>query len=106
MLMDSPNPDLEKETLLPTCHCESRQKREKVRACTPKRSACLREAPHCGTKAGRASVAISLKKARLLRFTRRDNSLNRDFGMGRIMDRGGGQAEGEGKFKTFLDGLS
>jgi len=26
-----PNSDLENETLIPLCHCESRQKREKVR---------------------------------------------------------------------------
>ena len=31
-----PNPDLENGNPFSICHCESRQKREKVRACTPK----------------------------------------------------------------------
>jgi hypothetical protein len=33
-------------------------------------------------------VAISLKKARLLRFTRNDNLLNRDLGKHNSLDRG------------------
>jgi len=36
MTLFDPNPNLENETLSPFCHCQSRQKREKVRACTPK----------------------------------------------------------------------
>ena len=73
-----PNSDLENKTLPLSSHCESRQKREKMRACTPKCSVCLREAALA--KAGRASVAISLKKTRLLRFTRNNNFPNRDLG--------------------------
>jgi len=68
-----PNPDIEKETVFPPCHCEHLK------------GACLHaEVSACGRQDKQAlrhaGVAISLKKTGLLRFTRNDDSLNLDLG--------------------------
>jgi hypothetical protein len=85
-MMDDSNSDLENKTLSLSSHCEHPKGaclHAEVLAfvkqiCAAKRSgtqACLR-----AEALRRASVAISLKKTRLLRFTRNDNFLNRDLG--------------------------
>jgi hypothetical protein len=63
--MDDPNPDLEKGNPFSACHCEHLK------------GACL----HAEVTFRHAGVAMSLKRARLLRFARKDRILNRDLGM-------------------------
>jgi hypothetical protein len=45
--LSPPNPDLETGTLFPSGHCESCQKRDKVRACALKRSGAQAWQSHC-----------------------------------------------------------
>ena len=77
-MMSYPNPDIEKETVFPPCHCEHLK------------GACLHAvAAGFGTQAWQSDevvaraqpVAISSKKTGLLRFARNDDPLNRDLGV-------------------------